>query len=314
MTQEELNKLADLLKGSDNKLTKIASVQKEQQNIEKYNNAFYNLMKQGPFGQKKAAATFSQALKLRVPYDAITPKIFAQDNISNNIAWADVEFPEIGAVKIPYKGAPARIERGPSRVTYDTHTAAINWSVTYDQIFTAAYNTLDEAKNKVSIGLALELDADLFKVMNAAGNNGVYTSPLVSVMSLDVVNAARSAQMAFSLITQAVIMHPTRYYQMVSNINGTNVDQVTLNSVISSGYVSQLFGVKFIISKLCPVDKAYAIPAPEYLGKYVLRQQEQIKITDKPWKMEYVVTGYSNYGIVLHNIPGVYPINFTPIA
>lgn len=314
MTQEELNKLADLLKGSDNKLTKIASAQKEQQDITKYNNAFYNLMKQGPFGRKKAAATFSQALKLRVPYDAITPKIFAQDNISNNVAWADVEFPEIGAVTVPFKGSPARIERGPARVFYNTHTAAINWSVTYDQIFTAAYNTLDEAKNKVSIGLALELDADLFKVFDAAGNYGVYTPSSVSVMSLDVLNTVRSAQMAFSLITQAVVMHPTRYYQMISNINGTSVDQVTLNSVVSSGYISQLFGVKFIISKLCPVDKAYAIPAPEYLGKFVLRQPEQIKITDKPWRMEYVVTGYSNYGIVLHNIPGVYPINFTPIA
>lgn len=307
MTDKELQMLASLITGKGMK--KEASAEKTAEDTAKLNAYYGNLMQQGAFGQKKAAVAFSQALKVRVPYEAVTPKIFAQDNISNNVAWADVEFPEIGAAIVPFKGAPARIEKGPKRIFYNTHTVAINWIVAYDQVFTAAYNTLDEAKNKVAIGLALELDTELFKVLGAAEAAGVYEAYTAAVMSLDVINHIRAAQMELSLITTAIVMHPSRYYELL-NVNAEKVDQVTLNTIIENGYVGQLFGVKFIVSKLCPKNKAYGIVAPEYLGKYVLRQPEQMKVTDMPWKLEYVVTGYSNHGLVLHNIPGVFPVTF----
>ena len=308
MTDKELQMLASLITGKGMK--KEASAEKTAEDTAKLNDYYGKLMQQGAFGQKKAAVAFSQALKVRVPYEAVTPKIFAQDNISNNVAWADVEFPEIGAAVVPFKGAPARIEKGPKRIFYNTHTAAINWIVAYDQVFTAAYNTLDEAKNKVAIGLALELDTELFKVLAAAASAGVYEAYAASTMSLDVINDVRAAQMELSLITTAIVMHPTRYYDMLK-VTSANVDQVTLNTIVENGYVGQLLGVKFIVSKLCPKNKAYGITAPEYLGKYVLRQPEQMKVTDMPWKLEYVVTGYANYGLVLHNIPAVFPITFT---
>ena len=308
MTEKELQMLASLITGKGMK--KEASAEKTAEDTAKLNAYYGNLMQQGAFGQKKAAVAFSQALKVRVPYEAVTTKIFAQDNISNNVAWADVEFPEIGAAVVPFKGAPARIEKGPKRIFYNTHTAAINWIVAYDQVFTAAYNTLDEAKNKVAIGLALELDTELFKVLAAAEAANVYGAPLADTMSMAVINKARAAQMELSLITTAIVMHPSRYYDLL-NVTSEKVDQVTLNTIVENGYVGQLLGVKFIVSKLCPKNKAYAITAPEYLGKYVLRQPEQMKVTDMPWRLEYVVTGYANYGLVLHNIPAVYPITFT---
>lgn len=307
MTEKELKMLASLITGKGMK--KEASAEKTAEDTAKLNAYYGNLMGQGAFGQKKAAVAFSQALKVRVPYEAVTTKIFAADNISNNVAWADVEFPEIGAAVVPFKGAPARIEKGPKRIFYNTHTVAINWIVAYDQVFTAAYNTLDEAKNKVAIGLALELDSELFKVLGAAEAAGVYAPLTTDSMSLSVINAVRAAQMELSLITTAIVMHPVRYYEML-NVTSTNVDQVTLNTIVENGYVGQLFGVKFIVSKLCPKNKAYGITAPEYLGKYVLRQPEQMKVTDMPWKLEYVVTGYANFGLVLHNIPAVFPITF----
>ena len=307
MTEKELQMLASLITGKGMK--KEASAEKQAEDSAKLNAYYGSMMKQGPFGLKKAAVAFSQALKVRVPYEALTPKIFAQDNISNNVAWADVEFPEIGAAVVPFKGAPARIERGPKRVFYNTHTAAINWIVAYDQVFTAAYNTLDEAKNKVAIGLALELDTELFKVLGAAATAGVYTNYTTPVMNSDAINTARAAQMELSLITTAIVLHPSRYYELLEVV-AEKVDQVTLNTIVETGYVGQLYGVKFMVSKLCPKNMAFAITAPEYLGKYVLRQPEQMKVTDMPWKLEYVVTGYANYGLVLHNIPAVFPITF----
>lgn len=308
MTEKELQMLASLLKGEGMK--KQASAEKTAEETAQLNKYYHSLMNQSVFGQRKAAVNFSQALKVRVPYEAVTPKIFKEDNISNNVAWADIEFPEIGAAIIPFKGAPARVERGPRRIFYNTHTAAINWVVSYDQIFTAAYNTLDEAKNKVAIGLALEVDTELFKVLAAAEAAGVYADYETGTMSLSVINDIRANQMEFSLITAAVVMHPSRYYDMLDALP-EKVDQVTLNTVVETGYVGQLYGVKFIVSKLCPKNKAYGITAPEYLGKYVMRQDQQIKITDMPWRQEYIVTGYVNHGLVLHNIPAVFPVTFT---
>jgi hypothetical protein len=309
MTEKEIKLLASLLKGEGMK--KEASAAQTAEETVGLNKYYASLMSQGTFGQRKAAVAFSKALKVRVPYEAVTPKIFAEDNISNNVAWADVEFPQIGAAIVPFKGAPARIERGPKRIFYNTHTAAINWVVSYDQIFTAAYNTLDEAKNKVAIGLALKLDTELFKVLQAAAAAEVYgTAMQTATMSLSVINDIRAKQMELDLITTAVVMHPSRYYDML-NALPEKVDQVTLNTVVETGYVGQLYGVKFIVSKLCPKDMAFGIVAPEYLGKYVLRQDQQIKITDLAWKLEYIVTGYVNHGLVLHNIPGVFPVKFT---
>ena len=308
MTEKDLQMLASLITGKGMK--KEASAEKVAEDTVNLNAYYGKLMRQGEFGHKKAAVAFSQALKVRVPYEAVTTKIFAADNISNNVAWADVEFPEIGAAVVPFKGAPARIEKGPKRIFYNTHTVAINWIVAYDQVFTAAYNTLDEAKNKVAIGLALELDTELFKVLAAAEAANVYDAEAVDTMSLGVINTIRAAQMEMSLVTTAIVMHPSRYYQML-NVTSEKVDQVTLNTIVENGYVGQLFGVKFIVSKLCPKNKAYGITAPEYLGKYVLRQPEQMKVTDMPWKLEYVVTGYANFGLVLHNIPAVFPVTFT---
>jgi hypothetical protein len=309
MTEKEIKLLASLLKGEGMK--KEASAAQTSEETAGLNKYYASLMNQGTFGQRKAAVAFSKALKVRVPYEAVTPKIFAEDNISNNVAWADVEFPQIGAAIVPFKGAPARIERGPKRVFYNTHTAAINWVVSYEQVFTAAYNTLDEAKNKVAIGLALELDTELFKVLAAAASAQVYGAAYqTATMSLAVINDIRAKQMELDLITTAVVMHPSRYYDML-NALPEKVDQVTLNTVVETGYVGQLYGVKFIVSKLCPKDMAYGITAPEYLGKYVLRQDQQIKITDMPWKLEFIVTGYVNHGLCLHNLAGVFPVKFT---
>lgn len=303
MTKEELMQLASLLKGEG--IKKQASAEKEAQDQVKL-NAYYNgLMNQGAFGQKKAAVAFSQALKVRIPYEAITTKVFKEDNISNNVAWADIEFPELGAAVVPFKGAPARIERGPKRIFYNTHTTAINWVVSYDQIFTAAYNTLDEAKNKVAIGLALSLDEELFKVLSAAEASNVYGA-LNATLSLATLNTARADLMANQLVATAVVMNPAAYYDFISTLaSATVVDQVTLNTIVEQGYVSQIMGLKFLVSKLCPVNKAYVLTAPEYLGKFVLRQNQQIKITDMPWRLEYIVTGYANYGVVLHNMLAV---------
>lgn len=303
MTQEELKQLASLLKGEG--IKKQASAEKEAQDVAKLNVYYNGLMNQGAFGQKKAAVAFSQALKVRIPYEAITTKIFKEDNISNNVAWADIEFPELGAAVVPFKGAPARIERGPKRIFYNTHTTAINWVVSYDQIFTAAYNTLDEAKNKVATGLALSLDTELFKVLAAADASGAYVN-FPTTLSLASLNTARADMMVNQLVATAVVMNPAAYYDFISTLaSATVVDQVTLNTIVEQGYVSQIMGLKFLVSKLCPAKKAYVIAAPEYLGKYVLRQNQQIKITDMPWRLEYIVTGYANYGVVLHNLLGV---------
>lgn len=273
------------------------------------NTRFAKLMQSGPFGQRKAAVEFSEPLRVRVAYEALTPKIFKEDNISNNVVWADLEFPEIGACKVPFRGAPATIERGAKRIFYNTHTVAQNWTVFYDDVFTAAYNTLDEAKDKVAIALARELDTELFEVLDLAANSGVYSQLAVSAMSISVINTVRKDQMKAKLITTGVIMNPARYYEML-DVTPADVDQVTMNQVIETGYLSQVYGVKFFVSILCPENSCYAITEQKYLGKYVLRQPEQIKVTDIPYDTKYIITGFSNFGLVLHNPFAVRKITF----
>lgn len=289
------------------KMKKTAS--KNEPNLDQMNADFAKFLHAGEFGMRKAAVAFDKPLKMKVAYEAILPKIFKQDNIANSVAWADVEFPEIGAVVVPFRGAPARIERGTSRIFYKTYTVSASWDVFYDDVFTAAYSVLDEAKNKVAIGLAIQIDTDLFKTLNAAANSGIYAPLAAPTTSLSVINSIRGEMMEFDLIATAMLLNPVRYYKMI-NVTPEQVDQVTLNTVIETGYIAQLYGIKFFVSKLCPRNDAFVITAPEYLGKCVFRQSQQIKITDLPWDLKYNVVGYQNYGLCLHNPKAVRKVTF----
>ncbi len=291
------------------KMKKTASLDNDSKKLEQMNNDFARFLQAGDFGRKKAAVAFDKPLKMKVAYEAILPKIFKQDNIANSVAWADVEFPEIGAVVVPFRGAPARIERGTARVFYKTYTVSAAWDVFYDDVFTAAYSVLDEAKNKVAIGLAIQLDTDLFKALNAASAAGVYEDLSVPTMSLSVINSIRGEMMEFDLIATAMLLNPKRYYEMI-DVTPDQVDQVTLNTVIETGYIAQLYGIKFFVSKLCPKNAGFVITAPEYIGKCVFRQNEQIKISDIPWDLKYTVVGYANYGLTLHNPRAVRKVSF----
>lgn len=305
--QDILDQLASLIAAKGMK--KQAS-QENTFDVQKANADFMAMFNQGEFGRRKAAAAFDEPLRMKVAYEATLPKIFEEQNIANNVAWADVEFPEIGAAVVPFKGAPARIERGIKRVYYKTHTTAISWDVKYDDVFTAAYQVMDETKDKVGRGLALAIDTQLFKVLGAAAASGFYTGTRTASMTKDVINIVRGEMMKWDLVATTLLMNPVRYYEML-NVTAENVDQVTLNSIIETGYVSQLYGVKFLVNKLCPADKAFMITDPKYLGRYVIRQAQQMKIMDIPPKLKYVVTGYINHGLILHNMAAVYPITFT---
>lgn len=304
---EFLKKFAALMNGTGMKKEASAesTVSEAQRNAD-----FAKYLKQGEFGYKKAAMAFDEPLRLKIAYSAIMPKIFDSTDIANSVAWADVEFPELGAVTIPFRGSVPHIEKGARRIFYKTHTAALNWDVFYDDVFTAAYKVLDEAKNKIGVALALEIDTDMFKVLGAAAKSGAYANMEVANMTKDVINAGRAEMMKYDLIARAMIMHPKRYFEML-NVDATHVDQVTLNTIISTGYVEQLYGIKFFISKLCPENAAYLITDKELLGRSVFRQAQQIKITDVPFKLKYVVTGFTNYGLVVHNPAGLLKVTFT---
>lgn len=276
---------------------------------EKMNADFAKYLKQGEFGFKKAAMAFDEPLRMKIAYAAIAPKIFDSTDIANSVAWADVEFPEFGAVTVPFRGAPPRIEKGAKRIFYKTHTAALNWDVFYDDVFTAAYKVLDEAKEKIGIALALEIDSDMFKVLGAATKAGVYAPVSGQTVTADVINAGRAEMMKYDVIARAMIMNPKRYFEML-NLNSEQVDQVTLNTIVETGYVEQLYGIKFFISKLCPEASAFMIADRELLGRMVFRQAQQIKITDIPMQLKYTVTGFVNYGLTVHNPAGVLEVSF----
>ena len=304
---EFLKKFAALMNAEGMKKT----ASEETVSMEQRNADFAKYLKQGEFGYKKAAMAFDEPLRVKIAYAAIMPKIFEGTDIANSVAWADVEFPEFGAVTVPFRGAPPRIEKGAKRIFYKTHTAALNWDVFYDDVFTAAYKVLDEAKDKIAIALALEIDNDMFKVLGAAAKAGAYQELEVDAMSSAVINDVRAEMMQYDLIAKAMIMNPKRYFEMVKTISATTADQVTLNTVVETGYLEQLYGMKFYLSKLCKADVAYVITDKELLGRHVFRQAQQIKITDIPMELKYTVTGFVNYGLVIHNPAGVREVKFS---
>lgn len=306
MTDLEIQKLVSALtaKTSQKKTAALDDAKRAKMNAE-----FSSLLEKGDFGRKTAASYFNEALLLKVPYVSITPKLLDPDNIGKDVAWADLEFPELGASVVPFKGAPAYIERGPKRIMFLTHTDAQNWSVFYDQMMVATYDQLNHAKDKVATALAISVDTDLFKQLEAISSTSIYPSKVVAAMSPSVINSIRGEMAAFDLFTENIVLHSSKYYDML-NVTAQTVDQVTLNSIIETGFIGNFYGVNFIVSKLCPKNAGYALANKKYVGKFVLRQAQTLKIADLSYKLKYVVTGYINYGICLYNPPAVRKFTF----
>lgn len=305
LTQDELirlKKIASLLGQPVGK--KVLSAEEKVTQRVQANQRYLSLLKSGPMGVRRAGADFSPALKMKIAYSGILPNIFEEEIINNGILYADVEFPEVGASRVPFRGAPATIERGARRIFYNTFTIAINWTVFYKDMFAAAYDRLAQAKDKVGTGIAIALDKMLFAVLEASATTNLYPALTVSAFSKDIINYVRGEFADYDLVAKSAIVNPQRFFEFI-NVDATEVDQVTLNTIIETGYISGLYGIKFYMSRLCPKAAVYIITDPGMLGKYVVRAEQDMKISDLPYKMKYIVTGYVDSGLTLHNAQGV---------
>lgn len=304
------NELKNILANALSKASQTDGQQilKKKANRVRLNQEFAKLISLGDQGLKKASGYLDHQLSTYIAYDSITSRVF-KDTTGVGTLMAKVQRPEFGAITVPFKGAPANVEVNNPYVTFATHSDSISERVPYDEIVKVPYDSLKDATAEVANAMNLAVDKELFKILATAEDVSPYTPIEVETLSNSIVFQAMGSMSQYSLKAEHAVMNPKTFFTMLGSMTALSLDQDTLQTVIREGHIQQLFGLNFLTSKLCPEGKVYLCADSKYLGTYVLAKEKSVKVADVSWENEYRVSGYYNYGLILHNIPGIYTIN-----
>jgi hypothetical protein len=262
----------------------------------------------GPNGFRRLAYSMQLPLKTRLDYVSVDRKVLLVDEMpQGDFPIYDVDIPEFGAVKLSFLGSPVTFETNVRRVQFPTFVLGIDEVVKYEDIQIRRYPIFDRAKERVAIAMAIAEDDEFFRVLTAAAavspNTPLTASSVTKIVLADGVGGIIQNQ----LIAAKVIMNPVQYVDLLK-FSSNDVDQVTLNTVVETGFFGTIFGMGLIVSTRCPVGHVYVVTTPDKLGRLPERKKVEVKIFDNVPQGQYDIYGWEQIGMGIHNPAGVQEI------
>lgn len=259
----------------------------------------------GPNGFRRLAYSMQLPLKTRLDYVSVDRKVLLVDEMpQGDFPIYDVDIPEFGAVKLAALGSPTTFETNVRRVQFPTFVLGIDETVKYEDIQIRRYPIFDRAKERVAIAMAIAEDDEFFRVLQAAAavspNTPFSSSAVTKVVLADMVGTITANQ----LIASTVIMNPRQYSDLLK-FPSNDIDQVTLNTVVETGYFGSIFGMKLIVSTRCPLNTVFVVTTPDKLGRLPERKKVEVKIFDNVPQGQYDIYGWEQIGMGIHNTAGV---------
>jgi len=258
----------------------------------------------GPNGFRRLAYSMQLPLKTRLDYVSVDRKVMLVDEMpQGDFPIYDVDIPEFGAVKLAALGSPTTFETNVRRVQFPTFVLGIDEVVKYEDIQIRRYPIFDRAKERVAIAMAIAEDDEFFRVLAAAAavspNSPFVSANVTKVVLADMVGEITQNQ----LVAASVIMNPRQYADLLT-FSSVDLDQVTLNTVVETGYFGTIFGLKLIVSTRCPVGTVYVVTTPDKLGRLPERKKVEVKIFDNVPQGQYDIYGWEQIGMGIHNTAG----------
>jgi hypothetical protein len=244
-------------------------------------------------------------LKTRLDYVSVDRKVLLVDEMpQGDFPIYDVDIPEFGAVKLAALGSPTTFETNVRRVQFPTFVLGIDEVVKYEDIQIRRYPIFDRAKERVAIAMAIAEDDEFYRVLQAASavspNTPFSSSAVTKTVLADMVGSITQNQ----LIASTVLMNPKNYADLLK-FPSNDIDQVTLNTVVETGYFGSIFGMKLIVSTRNPVNKVFVVTTPDKLGRLPERKKVEVKIFDNVPQGQYDIYGWEQIGMGIHNTAGV---------
>jgi len=264
----------------------------------------------GPNGLKRIAYAFKEPLKIVMDYQGVGRRILKVDDMPvGEIPAYDKDIPEFAAVRMAQRGAPPQVEWELERLAIPTTKIMVNDKVDYEEIQIRRYPVFDRAKERTGIAIAIAEDREIFQLLETAALVGpndsidIGTDPFSKTAFAEAFGIITGNQLAAG----AILMHPKDYADILT-WNSTDLDQVTLNEIISTGAAGSIWNMPFIVSTKMPIGVAYAVTTPDKLGRIPERKPVELKIFDYVPKAHYAFMAWEQVGFGCHNTQGVVKI------
>ena len=265
----------------------------------------------GPIGFKRLAYSLQVPLKIKLDYISVDRKILLVDEMpQGDFPIYDLDIPEFGAVKLSALGSPVTFETKIKRTQFPTFVIGIDEPVKYEDQNIRRYPVFDRAKERVAIALAIAEDDECMRVLAAAAavtpNAPLTGSAISKTLLADAVGRITTNQ----LIASTVLMNPIEYSDLLK-FSSTDLDQVSLNAVVETGYFGGIFGMQLIVSTRCPKGHTYVLTTKDKLGRLPERKKVEVKVFDNVPLGQYDIYGWEQIGMGIHNVSGLVEIVIT---
>lgn len=235
-----------------------------------------------PNGRYEVGQTMLEPFKEGRDYVSIGRKVLAVHHLEPGApAWYDID-PQFSATVIGSLGGAPRVLDGAS---YDrvelTHFPIVTLvRIGVQEPALRRFDVLDRAQVRAQAEMAEVEDLEIFKAIRTAaqgGGSGISdgvstpTNPTTGAFSLDLLaQLYANLEDACDSNVENVLVRATSY-RNIRSLAGTTFDPVTRRELLKTGYVGDLWGAQWRISKKL-VDKEFlAVASPEYVGVMSVR-------------------------------------------
>jgi len=277
--------------------------------LDKAESAF-NAIFSGPNGLKRTAFAMQVPLKNRLDYVAVgRNRILLVDEIpQGEFPIYDLDIPEFGAVTVAARGTAPVFQANIKRIQFPTFPVSIDHTLKWEEIQIRRYPAFDRAKERCAIAVAIAEDDEILRVLDTAATVGPNTPVTTAQITRYSLADAFKQILQRQLIVGSVVMNPAQYADVLK-WNTTDLDQVSVNTIIETGLFGSIYGAKLLVSTRVPVGKAYVITTPDKLGRIPERKAVEVKIFDNIPLQQYDIVSWEQIGVGIHNTAGVVPVN-----
>ena len=219
---------------------------------------------------------------------------------------------DVAAVVVSSNGAAPESRVFGDRVTVPEFEVVSNPTVRIAEVKRRRFNVIDRAQQKARQEIQAQEDANVFAALQYAGdadqggeNQAVDLDPVTggSLNKNGLVNLKRQID-RWDLVTSKYFMNINEFtdiltWESAGNTN-SQVDPVTQRELLQTGLYGHVFGADIIVSKVVPVNRAFACADPEFVGVMPVRQDIEVLPADEPkqLKLGWVVNEIIGIGIV----------------
>jgi hypothetical protein len=271
----------------------------------------------------KFANSMNAPLKYGRDYASVIRQVFQVDKDDDgNIHYYDKDFYDM--VDPKFISATSFTPISPldaDRVMVDTVELPLYLEIPASKARKVRYNVQERMKEVIKSQISLKEDGFLISLLEQAVQSAANTNTPVSVskanfsaehlsLAISEVESGDKTKIATNCVLHPKNAHFVRMFNQ-NSAKGFFAGQKYSDEVMGNGRKSDMFGVAFLYTIKCPMDRLYVTAEPEYTGRIVDVTPPTIVPYDDAKARTFGYVGVQEQGYLLHNVTSVSAVVLT---